>query len=280
MPSPLTFAAAVAACTSQMRLTVVLILPLHDPALAAEQTLVVDQLSNGRIEIVVGLGYVRSEYRMFDLDPVMRVKILEAKLPVYRAALTGRSFERNGRTIRCTPWPVQETGPTVYLSASVPAAARRAARLADGMHCLVRRNALEPHYLDERRRLGLGMGVIEGGQGSPASLFVSDDPERSWDELGPYLLHEANAYSGWAAGNNANQHIYQPIEDQAELRRSPMYKVLTVDEAVEHIMTVENLGLWLNPLVGGLPPAIGFEYFERFLRHVLPRVGDAVAMDR
>ena len=59
LPSALMMANAVAAVTEQCRIVVAaLILPLLDPVRAAEDTLIVDQLSNGRIDVVVALGYV------------------------------------------------------------------------------------------------------------------------------------------------------------------------------------------------------------------------------
>lgn len=116
----------------------------------------VDQSSGGRVDVVVGLGYVRSEYPLFGLEASDRVRLLEEKLPVYLHAL-----ERTA-----TPPLVERPRPTVLLAASVPAAARRAARLADGMHALVPREMLERDYLAERARLGLDAGRIIGGDGS------------------------------------------------------------------------------------------------------------------
>src|SRR5262245_6725923 len=63
LPSALVAAGAVAAVTERCRILVAaLILPLLDPVRAAEDTLVVDQLSDGRVEVVVALGYVAREF--------------------------------------------------------------------------------------------------------------------------------------------------------------------------------------------------------------------------
>jgi alkanesulfonate monooxygenase SsuD/methylene tetrahydromethanopterin reductase-like flavin-dependent oxidoreductase (luciferase family) len=272
LPSSLTFAAAVAGCTARARLTIsALILPLLEPIHAAEQTAIVDQLSDGRVDVIVGLGYVRSEYAMFGLDPKKRVETLEKKLPIYLSALTGESFSIGNRVVRVTPGPVQVPRPTVLLAASVPAAARRAARLADGVHCLVPRNLIEPHYREERERLGLDRGLVVGGEGWPGSIFVSHDPERSWHELAPYLLHETNAYGRWAVQNDANQHLYQPTDDIEVVRRSGMYQVLTPEDAAKAIVASGSGGVMLNPLVGGLPTDLADEYLETFMAAALPK---------
>jgi alkanesulfonate monooxygenase SsuD/methylene tetrahydromethanopterin reductase-like flavin-dependent oxidoreductase (luciferase family) len=276
LPSPLTFAAAAAARTTRTRLTIsALILPLHEPIDAAEQTLVVDQLSGGRVDVIVGLGYVRSEYAMFGIAVSERVSLLEQKLPVYRAALTGESFEVDGRTVRVTPGPVQKPRPTVLLAASVPAAARRAARIADGLHCLVPRELVAPHYLAERSRLGLDEGLVVAGEGSSGSMFVADDPERAWNELAPYLLHETNAYGRWAVENGTNQHLYQPTNDLAEVKAMGMHYIVTPEEAATLLRDAGDNGVILNPLVGGAPRRIAEPYFANFVERVLPALQPA-----
>lgn len=138
LPSALTMAAAIAAVTDRARLSIsALVLPLLEPIHTAEETLVVDQISGGRVDVIVGLGYVRSELAMFGLEDHNRVALLEQKLPPYLRALTGEPFAAGEGTIAVTPGPVQKPRPQVLLAATVPAAARRATRLADGVHCMV-----------------------------------------------------------------------------------------------------------------------------------------------
>src|SRR5262249_50831313 len=63
LPAPMVMAGAIAARTQQMRIIVAaLLLPLHDPVKVAEQIAVADLISNGRIDIVFGAGYVKSEF--------------------------------------------------------------------------------------------------------------------------------------------------------------------------------------------------------------------------
>jgi alkanesulfonate monooxygenase SsuD/methylene tetrahydromethanopterin reductase-like flavin-dependent oxidoreductase (luciferase family) len=272
LPSALTMAAAIAAVTDRARLSIsALVLPLLEPIHTAEETLVVDQISGGRVDVIVGLGYVRSELAMFGLEDHNRVALLEQKLPPYLRALTGEPFAAGEGTIAVTPGPVQKPRPQVLLAATVPAAARRAARLADGVHCIVPREQLAPDYLAERERLGLDQGRIVGGDASSASLFVSDDPERTWAVLAPSLLHEVNSYGKWAQENGANEHLYQPTDDLKVVREMGMYKVMAPEDALEFVTTAGTAGPMLHPLVGGLPPEIGWEMLERFVNEVLLR---------
>jgi alkanesulfonate monooxygenase SsuD/methylene tetrahydromethanopterin reductase-like flavin-dependent oxidoreductase (luciferase family) len=275
LPSALTMAAAAAAVTDRLRINIsALILPMLDPIHTAEETLVVDQISGGRVDVIVGLGYVRSELAMFGLEDQSRVRLLEEKLPIYRDALTGDTIVIEGRTVTVTPGPVQDPRPQVLLGGSVPAAARRAARLADGLHCLVPRQQLAPHYLAERERLGLDPGLVVGGDAPMGSLFVSDDPERSWSEMAPHLLHEVNSYGRWAQEAGANEHLYQPTEDLGVVRKMGMYEVVDPEQAVEYVAAAGPAGPILHPLVGGIPPEIAWQMLQRFVDDVLPKLGN------
>jgi alkanesulfonate monooxygenase SsuD/methylene tetrahydromethanopterin reductase-like flavin-dependent oxidoreductase (luciferase family) len=69
MPDTLLFGAAVAATTTRIRIgTAVVVLPFHHPILIAEQTAMLDVLSNGRFDFGVGRGYQAQEFRSFNID--------------------------------------------------------------------------------------------------------------------------------------------------------------------------------------------------------------------
>ena len=66
LPAPMVLAAALAARTKRIRIQIAaVILPLHDPVKVAEQIAVLDLVSQGRLEIVFGAGYVPFEFNMF-----------------------------------------------------------------------------------------------------------------------------------------------------------------------------------------------------------------------
>jgi alkanesulfonate monooxygenase SsuD/methylene tetrahydromethanopterin reductase-like flavin-dependent oxidoreductase (luciferase family) len=75
LPSPLTLLAAVASSTERITLgTGIVIAPLHHPLRIAEDAVVVDHLSGGRLVLGLGLGYVDHEFRMFDSKWSRRVR--------------------------------------------------------------------------------------------------------------------------------------------------------------------------------------------------------------
>jgi hypothetical protein len=75
-PSPFVLAAAIAARTKRIKIRLAaLILPLHDPIRLVEDAAVVDQISRGRLELVVGAGYRSREFTMFGKDISERIPL-------------------------------------------------------------------------------------------------------------------------------------------------------------------------------------------------------------
>lgn len=79
--SPFAVLAAVAARTSRIRLsTAVTLLPILDPVRVAEDFNTVDQLSGGRLEMVLGRGISGDGYGEFGVDPASARQVLVEKL--------------------------------------------------------------------------------------------------------------------------------------------------------------------------------------------------------
>ncbi|HVS69566.1 MAG TPA: LLM class flavin-dependent oxidoreductase, partial [Mycobacteriales bacterium] len=66
LPSPLPMLAAMAARTTNVRLMVAaVIVPFYDPLRLAEDLIVLDHLSKGRVDVILAGGYVGEEFEMF-----------------------------------------------------------------------------------------------------------------------------------------------------------------------------------------------------------------------
>ncbi|EIM28398.1 putative FMN-dependent luciferase-like monooxygenase [Microvirga lotononidis] len=91
LPSPLVFLSHVAAQTSRIRLgTGIITLPLENPVRVAEDAVVLDLLSGGRLEVGVGTGGTPSSFTAFGLDSANRSEIYDRHLAVVRESWDGR----------------------------------------------------------------------------------------------------------------------------------------------------------------------------------------------
>ncbi len=138
LPSPLIVATAVAARTQRLRIgTSVILLPLHHPVRVAEDAITLDLVSKGRVVLGVGIGYQAADFSAFAVPMEHRTALFEESVEILRLCWAGERFSFRGKHytlegVQITPRPFQRPGPPLWFGASVPAAARRAGRLADG----------------------------------------------------------------------------------------------------------------------------------------------------
>ena len=270
LPSPLPVAAAMAARTTNLRIGVsAMVTSFHDPLRLAEDVAVVDLLSNGRLDLTLTNGYVRSEFEMFDAPMNERPRRTTEAVTVLKQAWTGEPFEYRGRTVRVTPTPVTPGGPPITLGGSSEPAARRAARIADGFQ------PSTPEIFDFYRDEMVALGKPDPGPypgGDTSTVFVAADADEGWTTLAPYAMHEVNAYGEWAAEAGLDTG-YETFDDPDALRADGRYRVVTPDELVTQIGLAGPFAFTLlHPLVGGLPPELGWESLRLLEHEVLPRV--------
>jgi alkanesulfonate monooxygenase SsuD/methylene tetrahydromethanopterin reductase-like flavin-dependent oxidoreductase (luciferase family) len=272
IPAPLVAAAAVGGRTRQVRVRCSVILaPLYDPVRLAEEIAVADLCLGGRLQVVLGAGYVEADFTMFGKRLADRGRAMEDIVPFLRQAFTGEPFEYRGQTVRVTPRPAQDPFP-IWIGASAPAAVERAARLADGFRPPM------PAVWERYRRACTAVGRDDPGpfppQG-PVFLWVTrDDPDRVWERLTPHILHQIGSYASWttpAMGRASGPFV--PTGDVADVRQGGSYRVVTPEEA---IALAEELGpdgeLRLNPLLSGIDPAWSWEMLHVFEDEVLPHL--------
>jgi alkanesulfonate monooxygenase SsuD/methylene tetrahydromethanopterin reductase-like flavin-dependent oxidoreductase (luciferase family) len=269
LSSPMILAAAIAARTARMRISMqALLAPLHDPIRLAEDLAALDLASGGRTMTTLGLGYRDEEFEMFGVERRRRAPLLEEAVEVVLQAWTGEPFEHRGRTVRVTPRPLTQPHPLLFVGGSVPAGARRAARLRLPFMSADDNPELAEVYRQECEAIGFkgGFAVIPS---APSYVHIAEDPEKAWATVGPHMLHDASEYDSW---QHPDQHsaVHVHARDVDELRTSGVYKVLTPDECVEHVK--QRGALILHPLVGGLPPEVGWECLELFDAKVRPRL--------
>jgi alkanesulfonate monooxygenase SsuD/methylene tetrahydromethanopterin reductase-like flavin-dependent oxidoreductase (luciferase family) len=270
MPAPFVFGGAVAARTKNLKIVLgAVLLPLHDPVKLAEQIAVADIISGGRVKAVMGTGYVLSEFAMFRRSIKDRAKLMDTGVPIILRALSGERFVEDGREIFVRPLPIQDPHDVVVIGGGVPASAKRAARFGLGM--MPMDPGLVPLYNDECAKLGKKPGQLILGAGF---LHVSEDPERTWAQVGPHILHFVQSYSKFAEGTTSSS-PFEGLDTPEKVRASGVYRIVTVDEAVRMAQEVAKIGASfnINPTIAGLDPKVGWECLELIVNKVVPRVG-------
>lgn len=132
-PSPAVIAGAMAAVTSKIRIgSSGIILPLHNPVRVAEDAAVVDNISNGRFDLGVVLGYRKEEFEGMGVPMKQRPSRMDEGIEVLEKALSGEQFSYEGKRHKfenatLTPKPVQNPIP-LYVGAFEEPAIRRAGR--------------------------------------------------------------------------------------------------------------------------------------------------------
>jgi alkanesulfonate monooxygenase SsuD/methylene tetrahydromethanopterin reductase-like flavin-dependent oxidoreductase (luciferase family) len=274
LSSPLVMAGAVAGATERIPINIAaLLVPLHDPIRLAEDIAVLDLLSGGRISIVAGLGYRPVEYAMFDREWKRRGKRMDECLDVMIKAWTGEPFEYEGETVQVTPLPLQQPHPMIMIGGSGEAAAKRAARFGLGFFPPLGDDHLVEVYHQECDRLGRSPGlVLAPSKVQPGTVFVSEDPDRMWNEVGPYLLHDAVTYKSWQTADIRSS-VSSGATTIDELRAEGIYQILTPDACVALAQELGPFGaITHHPLCGATPAELGWASLELFADKVLPRM--------
>ncbi|MGE0305476.1 MAG: LLM class flavin-dependent oxidoreductase [Acidimicrobiia bacterium] len=265
MHSPLTLAAAILGGTKNIACNIsALLVPLHDPIRIAEEIATIELFAPGRLSVVAGLGYRPSEFDMFDKDLKTRAKDLEDAVELMLAAWKGGEVTYRGRRVRVSPAPA--TTPNLLMGGSVPAAAKRAARLRLPYCPALYDQELIDIYLAEAKAVGFENPYPAVGQG-PGLVMVTNDPEAFWAKWGSQLLYDANVYESWQGPEHKSSWRTKATTVD-DLKASPNYAVVTPDECVALVR--KNGSAVTHPLVAGVGPAVGWESLELIASKVMP----------
>jgi alkanesulfonate monooxygenase SsuD/methylene tetrahydromethanopterin reductase-like flavin-dependent oxidoreductase (luciferase family) len=261
LPAPLTLASAIAARTEHLVINVAAVVAtLHHPIELAEQMVVLDHISRGRVMYVLGLGYRSAEFELYDVALADRVQRLELVVERLRLAFDGA----------VTPHPFTTGGPALAGGGGTATAARRAARLGLGFMAERHDPSLETAYLDACVTFGRQPRSYFGpAAGAPTAVVVVDDVDRGWRDYGPHLLHDAKTYGQWLAESShhtvAHGSAARTID---ELRDAPgNYRVVDVAGARE---LVDEFGIVsLMPMCGGAPVDLAWHCVRLMTEEVL-----------
>ena len=137
IPDPLIWLAFVAAAAPSLRLgTCILIVPQRNPLVLAKEIATLDRLSGGRVELGLGVGWLREEFEALGVPWARRGARNDEYVAAMRALWAGPHAEFHGEfvdfaPVTCSPRPVQPRIP-ILVGGDTPAALQRAVRIADG----------------------------------------------------------------------------------------------------------------------------------------------------
>ncbi|MFE6970410.1 LLM class flavin-dependent oxidoreductase [Isoptericola sp. NPDC057653] len=292
--APTVILGAVAARTHRILLsTGVTVLSLLDPIRVAEDLATVDQLSRGRLEIVIGKGNEELQYPLLGLDIARQYEYLEENYELLRLLLSEEDVTWSGRhrhaLEHATTLPRPFAGPfrVWHGSATSEFAVDLAARWGDP---IVSANALQPResygvLIDRYREryAAAGHDPAQGfvGAGS-GGLFLADTTEQAIEQYRP--LYEGQVARLRARGYDPATHVgkalaFETIEDAVErgpaLVGSPervAEKILDYHGTFGHVLQSVSV----NHL---LEPSHQEEVLRRFAAEVAPVVRAEVATD-
>ncbi|MFZ0657167.1 MAG: LLM class flavin-dependent oxidoreductase [Candidatus Binataceae bacterium] len=276
LPAMMPAAAAIAARTHRITIgTFVLLAPMQHPLRLAEDSAVVDVISNGRLRLGLGLGYRAEEFAGFGVPRAERLGRTLETLEILRRAWTGERFSFEGKyfkftDVRVLPRPASLPYPELLWGAGTAKAIRRAAKLDLGFACV-----------GGRREIGIYLDALKAEGRDPSRysiinsrvVYVADSEAEAWNDTRDALMYQAELYSKWlsaSSGADPSRVLIRP--DPERLKRTsilgpPDFVLRRLAEIVDTVpMTELNVAMQLP----GLDPALTRRSLERFGREILP----------
>jgi len=137
---PLTALTYLAAVTDRIRLgTGICLVPQRNPVYTAKQVVDLDNLSGGRVDFGIGVGWLQEEFDALNTPFERRGKRTDEYLQVMHSLWTDEVSSFSGElydlpACRMYPKPVQAPHPPVHVGGESDAALRRAARFGQGWY--------------------------------------------------------------------------------------------------------------------------------------------------
>jgi alkanesulfonate monooxygenase SsuD/methylene tetrahydromethanopterin reductase-like flavin-dependent oxidoreductase (luciferase family) len=278
LPSVDIAASAIAVQTERVRIGhSVLLLPLHHPIEVAENGAVLDIISNGRYIFGPGLGYKLDEFATFGVNRKHRPSRMDESMEIIHRAWSEERFSFAGRhfqveNIAVTPKPVQRPRPPIIMAARSEPALRRAARYADGI-IAVGSDALISQYHDFVRAEGKDpatqtVAVLR-------STIISDDPERTWAEVEPWVRWRNVRYGEWygEAADLPGDAQMLPRAEGSPAERAMQALIRTPETLTADVRRLESIGVNLVIFFATFPgyaPLKMMPTWEAVARKVMP----------
>lgn len=138
--SPLLLGAGLLQGTTRIRFgSAVLATPLHHPVRLAEDVLMLDWMTRGRVILGLGIGHQVPDFEAYGIDRDARTTITEEVIAVLERCFAGEPFRFTGEhftlSATVTPRPYSAPRPPIWMGAHSEGGLARAGRLADRWIC-------------------------------------------------------------------------------------------------------------------------------------------------
>jgi probable F420-dependent oxidoreductase len=165
---PLSTLSFLAAHTTDVRLgTAMVLLPQRNPVYTAKEVSTLDWLSNGRVDLGIGVGWLEEEFEALNVPWPRRGRRTDEYLEVLTtlwcdetSAYEGEFYSLNPCSM--FPKPVQHPHPPIHIGGESDAALRRTARAGQGWHTFNRTPAELAEPLGKLDRLLADQGRTRG----------------------------------------------------------------------------------------------------------------------
>lgn len=249
---PLTVMSWLAGLTKKVRLlTSVMVVP-HRPALYTAKVLsTLDTISNGRVTLGVGAGWMDEEFQALNLPPFAeRGKVTDEYLDAFKVLWTEDNPSFDGKYVRFRdiaflPKPVQRPHPPIWVGGESPAALRRTARIGDAWYPI----GVNPQFpLNTLARLKDGIGRL----GAEAEKIRRDPKSIATTYWAPWY-REGNTVTT----DDGQRQLFTGTDAQV----------------VEDILAFKELGIH-DLLFAFLRPSLAesLAAMERFAAEIMPKV--------
>ena len=200
----LTATAWIAAKTDKIKVVLAVLVVPHRPALVTAKMLTtIDFLSEGRLVVGVGAGWLKTEIDAVATTPFAeRGAVTDEYLDAFRAVWTQQRVTFHGKytnvdDLLIDPKPVQKPYPPIWVGGEAGPSMRRAARIGDAWYPIGSNNA---HLLDTLPRLEAGIArlrkMTEAAGRNPASVGVTFRVKRHAFQAPPATDGNRRLFSG------------------------------------------------------------------------------------
>ena len=274
LPSWTPVAGAMAALTHRVRFsTAICLAPFNHPIRLAEDLAILDNLSDGRIEVGLGMGYAPHEFKGFGIPFRQRVSLMNECIEVLQGCFSGERFSFQGRRyqfedVQITPGYVQRGGPPMWIAAMSAPGAERAARYATNfLPQGLRKESYAPWV---RAVSAAGRDPRQHRVGVIRSVLVTDDRDTDWGAVRAAERYRMDLYRRF------HEESGEGFDPRPGQRVPQTWIVGNPDECVQEIVAFARKFAITDMVTMAVPPGLRPEQMagslERLFKEVAPQV--------